>query len=120
VYDEPEFIVRNVLRFFGGWWSGRPSELKPAPRLALARELAELAGGARRLAERAEALARAGEVRIALHLADTALEAAPGDAEVRERVAALYGERAQSESSLMASNLYASAAEYARQGRPFS
>ena len=26
VYDDTEFIVRNVIRFYGGWWSGRPSE----------------------------------------------------------------------------------------------
>jgi glyoxylase-like metal-dependent hydrolase (beta-lactamase superfamily II) len=120
VYDEPEFIVRNVLRHFAGWWSGRPSELKPAPRAAVARELAELAGGARRLAERAQLLAERGDARLASHLADFALEAAPDDGEVSSRVAELYRARAEAESSLMASNLFASAAEYARQGRPFS
>ncbi len=46
VYDDTEFLVRNVIRYYGGWWSGRPSELKPAPRNALAREMATLAGGA--------------------------------------------------------------------------
>ena len=25
VYDDTEFLVRNVIRFYGGWWSGRPS-----------------------------------------------------------------------------------------------
>ena len=30
IYDEAEFIVRNVLRYYGGWWAGRPSDLKPA------------------------------------------------------------------------------------------
>ncbi len=34
VYDDTEFLVRNTIRFYGGWWSGRPSELKPAPREA--------------------------------------------------------------------------------------
>ena len=42
VYDDAEFIVRNVIRYYGGWWSGRPSELKPPPRDALAGELARL------------------------------------------------------------------------------
>lgn len=119
VYDEPEFIVRNVIRYYAGWWSGRPSELKPAPRDVLAREIAVLAGGARRLAERAGQLAAAGDLRLASHLADFALEAAPDDPEVQRSVAELYGARAGSETSLMASNLFASAAEYARQGRPF-
>ena len=28
VYDEPEFIVRNVWRLYGGWWDGNPSTLQ--------------------------------------------------------------------------------------------
>ena len=56
VYDEPEFVVRNVWRLYGGWWDGNPSSLKPAPESALAGELAALAGGAGVLADRALAL----------------------------------------------------------------
>ena len=44
LYDEPEFVVRNIWRQFGGWWDGAPSRLKPAPDAALAAEVAELAG----------------------------------------------------------------------------
>jgi glyoxylase-like metal-dependent hydrolase (beta-lactamase superfamily II) len=120
VYDEAEFIVRNVIRYYGGWWSGRPSELKPASRAALAAEVAALAGGARALAERAESIAASGDLRLACHLADYALEAGPGDAAVREKVAAIYDRRAAAEQSLMAVNLYNSAAAYARAGRPFA
>ena len=29
-YDEPEFVVRNVYRQFGGWWDGNAANLKPA------------------------------------------------------------------------------------------
>jgi glyoxylase-like metal-dependent hydrolase (beta-lactamase superfamily II) len=119
VYDEPEFIVRNVLRYYGGWWSGRPSELKPAPRLALAAEIAQLSGGAQRLVERAEELAAQGDVRLACHLADYALEASASDAEIARRVGALYTQRAGAERSLMAVNLFNAAADFARQGRPF-
>ena len=119
VYDEAEFIVRNVIRFYGGWWSGRPSELKPASREAVAREMAALAGGARTLIARAQALAAAGDLPLASHLADYALEAAPDDATVCRAVAALYERRAQAETSLMAVNLFRSAAAYAREGRAF-
>jgi glyoxylase-like metal-dependent hydrolase (beta-lactamase superfamily II) len=119
VYDEPEFIVRNVLRWFSGWWSGRPSELKPAPRAALAREIAALAGGSERLVERAERLAAAGDLRLAGHLADFALEASPENPAVASQVAALYEQRAASETSLMAANLFNAAAEGARRKRPF-
>lgn len=120
VYDEAEFIIRNLIRYYGGWWSGRPSELKPAPRAALAEEMAKAAGGAAALLERAEALAKAGDLRLACHFADFALEAAPQDTAVQQGVAALYEMRAQQETSLMARNIFRSAAAYAREGRPFA
>jgi glyoxylase-like metal-dependent hydrolase (beta-lactamase superfamily II) len=119
VYDEAEFIVRNVIRWFGGWWNGRPSELKPARRSQVAGELADLAGGARKLVARAEALASTGDLRTACHLADYALEADPDDDDVAARVANLYEVRARAETSLMAVNLFSSAAAYARERRPF-
>jgi glyoxylase-like metal-dependent hydrolase (beta-lactamase superfamily II) len=120
VYDDTEFLVRNVIRYYGGWWSGRPSELKPAPRLELAREITSLCGGALSLAERAQALADKNELRLACHLADFALEAAPSDPAVQAKVAAIYDKRAGGETSLMATNIFNSAAVYARAGRPFA
>ena len=119
IYDEGEFIVRNLIRYFGGWWSGRPSELKPAARRALAGEIVALAGGPAALVSRAQQQAQQGDLRVACHLADFALEAAPADPAVQEAVAAIYEQRAKSETSLMAANLFASAAAYARAGRPF-
>jgi glyoxylase-like metal-dependent hydrolase (beta-lactamase superfamily II) len=119
VYDDAEFIIRNVIRHYGGWYSGRPSELKPAPRAEVARELAALCGGADKLVARAHELG-ASDLRLACHLADYALEAAHDDEQVRRNVAALYEQRAAGETSLMAVNLYRSAAAYAREGKPFS
>jgi len=119
VYDDTEFLVRNVIRFYGGWWSGRPSELKPSPRAKLAHEIARLAGGARALADRAHQIAKEGDLRLACHIADFALEADPGDADVQTKVAAIYEERAEGEPSLMAMNIFNSAVAYARAGRPF-
>jgi alkyl sulfatase BDS1-like metallo-beta-lactamase superfamily hydrolase len=118
-YDDPEFIIRNVIRFYGGWFSGRPSELKPAPRDAVATEIAALAGGALALVERARQLAASGDLRLACHLLDYALEAEPGNPAVQEVVAELYERRAAAETSLMGVNLFRSAAAYAREGRPF-
>jgi len=119
VYDDAEFIVRNVIRYFGGWWSGRPSELKPPPRDDLAREIAALCGGSDALLDRAESLVEEGEWRLASSLADYALEAAPEDERVQGRVAKLYEQRSEREEGLMSSNLFASAAAYAKVGRPF-
>ena len=42
IYDEPEFVVRNIWRLYGGWYDGDPSHLKPAPPAVLAQELASL------------------------------------------------------------------------------
>src|SRR5262249_58412015 len=81
VYDEAEFNVRNVIRYYGGWWSGRPSELKPAPRAAVAGEVVRLAGGAAALLARAGAVA-ATDLPLACHLAHYALEAQPDDPQV--------------------------------------
>lgn len=120
VYDDTEFLVRNVIRNFGGWWNGRPSDLKPAPRANLAREIASLAGGAKAVVARAKAIADAGDFRLACHLADYALEAAAQDSEVREAVAAIYERRIEKEKSLMAVNIFRSAAAYARAGKPFA
>jgi len=94
--------------------------LKPAPRAKLATEMAALAGGADKLAARALVLAAAGDFRLASHLADFALEAAPGNADVQAKVAAIYEQRADTETSLMAINIFNSAAAYAKVGKPFA
>ena len=70
LYDEPEFVVRNLWRMYGGWYDGNPANLKPAPDAALASELAVLAGGAEKLAARAQTLANGGELRLACHLVE--------------------------------------------------
>ena len=62
----------------------------------------------------------AGDARLACHLADFALEAAPNVVDVQQRVAALYEKRAEGETSSMAVNLFRSAAAYARAGRAFA
>ncbi len=120
IYDEAEFIIRNVIRYYGGWFNGRPSDLKPAARDVVAQEIKALAGGASVLAARAKVLADDGDMRAACHLADLALEAAPADEGIKHAVAALYERRAAAETSLMAINLYRSAAAYAREGRAFA
>ena len=106
VYDEPEFVVRNVWRLYGGWYDGNPAHLKPAPEGALGAELARLVGGAGRLADRAAALAAEGDLALACQLAELAAEAAPGDAAIRAVRGVVYGERADRERSTMAKGIY--------------
>lgn len=109
VYDEPEFIVRNAWRLYGGWFDGDPSHLKPATRGALAIELAELSGGAKALAGRSEELFDS-DPRVACELVEIALAAAPDDDDVRASSARIYDRRAELESSTMSKGIYTWAA----------
>lgn len=110
VYDEPEFIVRNLWRLYGGWYDGNPAHLKPAREVELATELAALAGGAQRMAGRASELSAQGQHRLACHLAETAALAAHDDAAIRDIRSKVYSARAESETSLMAKGVYNAAA----------
>lgn len=114
VYDEPEFIVRNIVRCLGGWYSGVPSELKPEPLRGQAREIAALAGGAARLLRRAQECAEGGGLRLACHLVDWAAEAEPESAEVHRVRAEIYERRVAAESSTMARGVFADAARGSR------
>lgn len=109
MYDEPEFVVRNIWRLYGGWWDGNPATLKPARESALAAELAALAGGAMRLAERAQALA-ANDGRLACHLAELAALAEPDNRRVHEVRAEVFQARRDQELSLMAKGIFGYAA----------
>lgn len=110
VYDEPEFVVRNVWRLYGGWWDGDPAHLKPAPASSLATELASLAGGAQALADRALNVLASGDQRLAGHLAELASQAAPDDAGIQRARATVFSTRAESEASTMAKGVFSWAA----------
>ena len=132
-YDEPEFVVRNIWRLYGGWWDGDPSHLKPARPAVVAAELAALAGGAQRLAERAAELGTDGAddesmrvacqlVELAASAADAAAEGPGGDASAaRERAtvhairAELYTRRRTTELSLMSRGIFKAAADDSRE-----
>jgi alkyl sulfatase BDS1-like metallo-beta-lactamase superfamily hydrolase len=110
IYDEPEFVVRNVWRQYGGWYDGNPAHLKPAPDRALARELATLVGGAAALVERARALSESGEERVACQLIELATQAEPSSREAHAARREIYERRRGSELSLMARGIYGWAA----------
>ena len=111
IYDEPEFVVRNVWRLFGGWYDGDPSHLKPAPSASV-RGRGRRARRRRRLPSppAAEALAAAGDLRLAAQLVELAAQAEPDDASVHGVRAAVYRERVAVEASVMAQGVFAWAA----------
>ena len=109
LYDEPEFVVRNIWRMYGGWWDADPASLKPSPQRVLAEELAFLTGGVEKLVERAQVLASTGDLRLACHLIEFAAEAAPDDKTVHGARSEIYRLRRSSESSLMSKGIYAAA-----------
>ncbi|HEY6598570.1 MAG TPA: alkyl sulfatase dimerization domain-containing protein, partial [Pseudomonadales bacterium] len=105
LYDEPEFVVRNVWRMYGGWYDGNPANLKPARDAEVAAELADLAGGAEKLAKRARQLAAEGQLRLACHLVELAVRAEPRPGIYQIR-AEIYQQRRDSETSLMAKGIF--------------
>ena len=113
IYDEPEFVVRNIWRLYGGWYEGNPAYLKPAPDAVVAAELASLAGGALRLAERALEVAE-DDPRLACHLAEFAVQAAPGDKAIHHLRAQVYQIRRNGETSLMSKGIFGTAANQSR------
>ncbi len=115
LYDEPEFVVRNIWRLYGGWWDANPARLKPPPDGDLAAEVAALAGGTAHLTRRARELAKDGDLRTACQLAEWAVQAEPDNAEAHEIRASIYDERHRAEKSLMAKGIFASAAKESRQ-----
>jgi alkyl sulfatase BDS1-like metallo-beta-lactamase superfamily hydrolase len=116
-YDEPEFVVHNVWRRYGGWWDLNPANLKPSPDAVLATEMATLAGGAMVLARRGVEVADAGDLRLACHLVEFAVLAEPRSTGVHEARAEIYAARSGEQVSSMARNILNHAALASRDGR---
>ncbi len=105
-YDDPEFVVRGIWHLYAGWFDGDVTHLKPAPASELAAEIAALAGGAGRLADRAVVLAGSGQTRLAAHLAEFAARAAPDDPDVQAARADVLEQCIAAELSLMGKAIF--------------
>jgi alkyl sulfatase BDS1-like metallo-beta-lactamase superfamily hydrolase len=110
VYDEPDYVVRNIWRLYGGWWDGVASHLKPAREHELGREVARLAGGLERLIARARELAAAGDLALAGHLIDWAVAVEPDSRVAHAARAEIYQARAQDATALMTRGIFSAAA----------
>ncbi len=114
-YDEPEYVVRNLWRLYGGWYDGNPARLKPPADSALAAEVTALVGGVEALVNRAVALAvddaPEADLRLACQLVEWAAQAAPTDAAALDARAEVYRRRRAGELSLMSKGIFGAAAK---------
>jgi alkyl sulfatase BDS1-like metallo-beta-lactamase superfamily hydrolase len=117
VYDDPQFLIRNVWRLYGGWYDGEPDNLLPAPRKEQAREWVTLAGGVEKVLERVAALKAEGNLRMACHLVEYAVIVEPGSKAAHELRAEVYSARSQLQESSMARNILNHAALASAQGK---
>jgi alkyl sulfatase BDS1-like metallo-beta-lactamase superfamily hydrolase len=113
-YDHPKFIVRNLLRLWGGWWNGNAADLLPATAETQAREIAALAGGVDALIARARTVLDGGDSTLAAHYAEWATRAAPEHRAAQELKRDVYARRLSEETSLMAQGIYRAAMNDAR------
>jgi alkyl sulfatase BDS1-like metallo-beta-lactamase superfamily hydrolase len=117
VYDHPQFILRNIWRLYGGWYDGEPDNLLPAPREEQAREWVALAGGVDKVLERAAALQKEGNLRLACHVVEFAVIAEPGSKAAHALRAEIYGARSKQQDSSMARNILNHAALASAEGK---
>ena len=113
-YDHPKFIVRNLLRLWGGWWNGNAADLLPAPWAVQAREIATLAGGVDAVIARGRALLAGGDAALAAHLAEWATRAEPAHPAAQALKRDVYARRLAEERSLMGRGIYRAAMNDAR------
>lgn len=108
-YDEPEFVVHNLWRTYGGWWDGNPSHILPPRQRDLAREVVSLAGGVDRVTARALDLLATGEERTATELIEMAVQSEPHHRGAHEARVQIYAARRRAATSLMAKGIFEAA-----------
>lgn len=106
IYDDPQFLVRNIWRRYGGWWDGEADTLLPAPRRQQAIEWVALAGGVQPVLKRVEQLVAEGQLQLASHLVEMAVLAEPDSRAGHEARARIYAARADEEPSTMARGIF--------------
>jgi glyoxylase-like metal-dependent hydrolase (beta-lactamase superfamily II) len=108
-YDHPKFIVRNLLRLWGGWWNGNAAELLPAAPARQAEEIAGLAGGVAALVKRGRELLGSRDATMSAHLAEWATRAEPANRDALALKRDVYAALLAGSDSLMARGIYRAA-----------
>jgi len=109
VYGTVEWAVNGVFRQYTGWYDFDPAHLRGGDPASFERALAEAAGGTAAIVKRARQAADAGQLGLALELAEVAIGA--GDDPAAHRVRAEVLERlAARETNGVGRNIYREAA----------
>ncbi|MEE8593713.1 MAG: alkyl sulfatase dimerization domain-containing protein [Candidatus Bipolaricaulota bacterium] len=106
VYNHPQFIVRDLLRYWGGWWDGEGATLLPVPQADQAQEIVRLAAGTDQVIDRARGLVADGNFALACHLADWVTNASPESPSAQQLKREVYQSRAEHESFGMARGFF--------------
>ena len=114
LYDHPSFIVRNLIRHWGGWWNGNAADLLPASAKAQATEIAALAGGVDVLVARGRTLLTEGKSEMAMHVAEWATRADPSDGAALTLKRDVYELRLAQTQNTMVAGIYRDAMNEAR------
>ena len=108
-YDHPKFIVRNLLRLWGGWWNGNAADLLPATWEEQGREIAGLAGGIDSLVARGRELLGRGHLSMACHIVEWATRGHPEHTGALELKRDTYRARLEAAGETMTQGIYRAA-----------
>ena len=117
-YGHPVFVIHDVYRRYTGWYDGNPSDLFPSRSSDIAAEVVSLFG-TQQLIERARELQQEGNVQLALHLVDFAINGTNDTLKNKEALllkADLLDARADSIQNFIAGNIMRTSASILRQG----
>jgi len=106
MYDEPEFVIRNIWRLYGGWFDGNPARLKPPSDQAIGSEIVDMVGDIQHVIDRSLARSADGDHRLACQLIEFAVAAEPESRAAHDARKTIYTARRAVETSLMAKGIY--------------
>jgi alkyl sulfatase BDS1-like metallo-beta-lactamase superfamily hydrolase len=109
VYGTVEWAVNGVFRQYTGWYDFDPAHLNSGDPAPLDRALAEAAGGAQAIVDRARKAQAEGQYQLALELVETAI-GADNDADAHRLRAELLERLAAGSTNGVARNIYRAAA----------
>jgi alkyl sulfatase BDS1-like metallo-beta-lactamase superfamily hydrolase len=117
-YGTLKHNAKAVYQRYFGWYDGNPANLDPLPPAAAGAKYVELAGGAEKLLEKAQAAYDGGEYRWVAEVVSHLVFAAPGHKDARELLAKAYDQLGYQSESGPWRDVYLTGAFELRHGGP--